>query len=286
MTNKKTFCVMKRFYIAMMCLLAVGMAACNDDDDKISAPSAVRTAFDKMYPEAKLDGWLGWRGYVIADFELNNEDAQAWYDKSGKWYMTDTEIDYRALPAEVRTAYQNSAYATDWNVGDMERLERAEMQTIYILEVWQGRIEIDLYYTPEGLLAGQQQYGYGDPTWWIPRTVPEAIATYLSTNFEGYQMIQLFVEGGQSEALISHESKAKSVIFNASNAWTSTSWSVSESELPAEVVSTLEGSEYADYIIRSVEFVSDSSGEWYRFALTNGGRNVVVKISSSGDLIP
>lgn len=277
---------MKRLYITAMALLAVTLTACNDEDDKVTAPSAVRTAFESMYPEARLEGWLNWRGYKVADFELNGEEAQAWYDNSGKWYMTDTEIDYRALPNAVRTAYQNSSYATIWDVDDMERLERADMQTIYILEVWQSRVEMDLYYTEDGLLAGEQQFGYGDPTWWIPRSVPDTIKSYLDSNFEGYKMIQMFGEGGQSEALIAQDSKAKSVLFNASNAWVSTSWRVSESEVPAEVSAALTASDYASYITRSIWFVTDSTGEWYRYILTNGGRDTTVKISPEGTILP
>lgn len=277
---------MKRFYITAMTLLAVALTACNDEDDKVTAPSAVRTAFESMYPDARFEGWLSWRGYTIADFELNGDDAQAWYDHSGKWYMTDTEIDYRALPSAVRTAYQNSSYATIWNVEDMERLERADMQTIYILEVWQSRVEMDLYYTEDGLLAGEQQFGYGDPTWWIPRAVSEPVKSYLDSTFVEYKMIQVFEEGGQTEALIAQDGKAKSVLFNASNAWVSTSWTVSETEVPSEVSAALAASDYASYITRSIWLVSDSTGEWYRYVLTNGGRDVTIKISPEGVILP
>lgn len=277
---------MKRFYITAMTLLAVALTACNDEDDKVTAPSAVRTAFESMYPDARFEGWLSWRGYTIADFELNGDDAQAWYDHSGKWYMTDTEIDYRALPSAVRTAYQNSSYATIWNVEDMERLERADMQTIYILEVWQSRVEMDLYYTEDGLLAGEQQFGYGDPTWWIPRAVSEPVKSYLDSTFVEYKMIQVFEEGGQTEALIAQDGKAKSVLFNASNAWVSTSWTVSETEVPSEVIAALAASDYASYITRSIWLVSDSTGEWYRYVLTNGGRDVTIKISPEGVILP
>lgn len=277
---------MKRFYITAMTLLAVALTACNDEDDKVTAPSAVRTAFESMYPDARFEGWLSWRGYTIADFELNGDDAQAWYDHSGKWYMTDTEIDYRALPSAVRTAYQNSSYATIWNVEDMERLERADMQTIYILEVWQSRVEMDLYYTEDGLLAGEQQFGYGDPTWWIPRAVSESVKSYLDSTFVEYKMIQVFEEGGQTEALIAQDGKAKSVLFNASNAWVSTSWTVSETDVPSEVSAALAASDYASYITRSIWLVSDSTGEWYRYVLTNGGRDVTIKISPEGVILP
>jgi hypothetical protein len=277
---------MKRIYFVALCALAMTIVACNNDDDNgVKAPSAVKTAFDAMYPDAKLDGWLSWRGYLVADFEQNGTDAQAWFDKTGKWYMTDTEIDYRSLPAAVRTAYQNSSYAGGWNIDDMEEMTRADMETIYVLEIWQGRTEQDLCYTPDGLLVTTIPYGYGDPTPWVPRAMPDAVRSYLGTNYAGYSTIQIVAEGGSTTALINYEGRVRSVLFDGSYAWKGTVWSITESEVPTAVTSALAASQYASYIVQGIEQEQLPTGEYYLYELTNGNQNVVVRFNPEGNII-
>lgn len=282
--HEKHLTIMKRFYTFALCLLAL-MTACNDDDDSVKVPEAVTTSFDTMYPSARLDGWLTWRGFMVADFELNGADHQAWYDKSGRWYMTDSEIDYRSLPAAVRTAYQNSAYSSGWEIDDMEELARAEMDTIYIIEIWQLRSQLDLYYTSNGVLVDTEPYGYGDPTIWVPAAVPSAVKGYLDSNYAGYSMIQIVVDSGMTAAIINYNQSALSVQFDSTYKWLRTVETISESEVPEPVMSALAGSEYSAYIIRAISRTIDSTGETYTFALTNGTRNVTLRISAEGSII-
>lgn len=276
---------MKRFYFAMLCLLAVAATACKDDDESVKVPSAVETSFSTMFPSASLNGWLAWRGYLVADFVLNGSEAQAWYDRSGRWYMTDTEIDYRSLPQAVREAYQQGPYAADWTIEDMEELVRAGMDTIYILEIWQARSQMDLCYTANAILVNIRPYAYGDPTVWVPASVPEAVTLYLDSNYSGYTMIQTVVDGGLTAAIIDYNDRAVSVQFDGTYKWLRSVMRVSQSEVPTVVKEALSGSEYASYIIREIGLTTDSSGEYYTFALTNGVRDVTLKIAASGEII-
>ena len=66
-----------------------------------------------------------------------------------------TKTEYRTIeniPNEtVRNAFQNSEYKT-WRVEDVDYLNRLDAEGIYIIEVEQGKIETDLYYSEEGIL--------------------------------------------------------------------------------------------------------------------------------------
>jgi hypothetical protein len=221
----------------------------------------------------------------VADFTLNGTEVQAWYDKGGRWYMTDTDIDLRSLPPSVRMAYQASPYAADWTIDDMQELVRAGMDTIYILEVWQGRSQLDLCYTANAILADTRPYAYGDPTAWVPASVPEAVALYLSNNYVGYTMIQTVANGGVTVALINYDDAAVSVQFDGTYRWLRSVVIVSQEDVPSEVMAALVGSEYASYIIREISRTTDSSGEYYTFALTNGIGTTTLKISASGQIV-
>ena len=269
----------------MLCLLAVVATACKDDDESINVPSAVTTSFDTMFPSARLNGWLSWRGFLVADFTLNGTEVQAWYDKGGRWYMTDTDIDLSSLPVAVRMAYQVSPYAADWTIDDIQELVREGMDTIYILDVWQGRSQLDLCYTANAILADTRPYAYGDPTAWVPASVPEAIIIYLTNNYAGYTMIQTVVNGGVTVALINYDGVAVSVQFDGSYRWLRSVVIVSKEDVPLEVMAALAGSEYGTYIIREISLTMDTSGEYYTFALTNGIGTTTLKISTSGQII-
>ena len=66
--------------------------------------------------------------------------------------MTESDIPYEALPQPVKETFKQSEYA-GWKIDDVDMLARAGMETIYVIEVEQGKQEVDLYYSPEGVLT-------------------------------------------------------------------------------------------------------------------------------------
>ena len=48
--------------------------------------------------------------------------------------MTESEITYEMLPEAVKKAFSSSEYA-NWKIDDIDKLERAGMEIIYVIEV-------------------------------------------------------------------------------------------------------------------------------------------------------
>lgn len=65
--------------------------------------------------------------------------------------QTESDIPFESLPEAVKTSFNASEYAR-WRKEDVDKVERADMETIYVIEVEQGNQEMDLYYTEDGNL--------------------------------------------------------------------------------------------------------------------------------------
>ena len=100
--------------------------------------------------------WEKKNNYLIAEFIDNQLDGKAWFDATGRWYMTETELTHTSqLPEAVQKALANSEYA-QWYIDDIDRLERNETETIYVIEVKKDKQEYDLYYSADGILVKVQ----------------------------------------------------------------------------------------------------------------------------------
>lgn len=142
---------MKQTMIRLLALaLFAGATACSDDD-AITPPDAVRHTFTGMFPRAVDVEWERRASYLVAEFDDAGSDTEAWFDNAGKWYMTETESSYTALPEAVRTAFETSDYAS-WRVDDVERILHHVRGTLHALDVERGAQEYELYYTDDGTL--------------------------------------------------------------------------------------------------------------------------------------
>ena len=95
---------MKLGWILMTLASAVALVGCDKNDDAVQVPAQVETAFHAMYPNATDVRWSGRSGYMVADFRESGVANSAWFDHSGGWHMTDTDIPYQALPEAVKTS--------------------------------------------------------------------------------------------------------------------------------------------------------------------------------------
>lgn len=89
----------------------------------------------------------------VAEFIDNQLDGKAWFDATGRWYMTETELTHTSqLPEDVQKALANSEYA-QWYIDDIDRLERNETETIYVIEVKKDKTRI------RSLLFSRRNFG-------------------------------------------------------------------------------------------------------------------------------
>lgn len=238
-------------------LLALSGAWClqscdNNDDESVNVPVELQNAFSTMYPNIANVKWEAKAGYYVADFR-NGYDASAWFTQDAKWQMTETDIPYSALPQEVKTAFEGSEYTTasGWRIDDVDKLERVNLETVYVIEVENKNQEVDLYYSEGGVLIKSiVDTDDDDDDHYLPEQngqLTEAMRNFIDTQYPGARLVEVDIEDdgqyrGYTEVDIIHldndlkRNVSKEILFDKSGTWVRTSWDVRRSDLPAVVL--------------------------------------------------
>lgn len=152
--------------LVMVFVAALAFCACDDDDnDNIKVPDAVsRVLYDK-YPNVYDVEWERKGSYLVADCKQKGADMDVWFSAQGEWLLTETEVYKNELPTAVLTAFEHGEYAT-WRWDDADKLEYAGLAVQYVIEVEQGRQEVQLFYSETGdLLKTKDVTGQDDTHW-------------------------------------------------------------------------------------------------------------------------
>lgn len=139
--------------ILAVAVTVMALLSCEKYEDGKPAKE-VRTEFKNMYPDAKDVEWEAEAGYWKVSFETGKAPAvqehEAWYDVSGNWIRTETDIVASALPQSVKDALAASEYASVVLSGsDIEYVETPD-GNYYEMEVRYGGVEIALKVTEDG----------------------------------------------------------------------------------------------------------------------------------------
>ena len=137
--------------LALAALAIFTVTSCDNDDDNIKVPNTLSQALTEKYPTASKIEWEKKSGYYVAECWVNNEELDVWFDGQGEWKMTETDLFRNNLPSAVLTSFENSEYA-NWHLDDLDKLEYPILPTSYVLEVEQGKTEIQLFYAEDGTL--------------------------------------------------------------------------------------------------------------------------------------
>ncbi len=281
---------MKKTMIGLLALALFGFSqGCDDDDVKV--PSQVQTAFAEKFPGAARVEWARRGSYLVADFYNEGYDTDAWFDGAGIWYMTETEIPYQLLPEAVRTAFAAGDYAS-WKVEQVEKVERRDMETLYVIEAERGDAEYDLYYSEDGVLVRAVPDADNDRHHdnLLPQRLPATVVEFLAAKYPGARILEVESERNPRYVLeveIVDGSKVREVRFDASNEWVETKTEVFVGEVPAAVMETLLASQYGAWTIDEVDHYASPAREWYRFELEQPGsdREVELDILADGTLV-
>lgn len=303
---------MKNF-IALIALSVCVFQSCDNDNDPTPSyvSTAATSAFTSQYPSAADAEWETRNDYLVVDFEQGGVDMEAWYDSDGNWYMTETDIPYSQLPGAVKSAIQASDYAT-WTVDDVDKIERKDTETIYVVEVEQGNNDVDLYYTADGVLvktvvnsgsaadgssssdsgsSSGSSSGSGSGTGsgsnedFLPSTSSSTIESYITTNYPSARIVEIDNEDGQIEVEILDGTVLRELTFSSNGTWVQTKTELRSSSLPTAVSTAIAASQYASYRIDDIDFIQTTTGEWYLIELESGNREVTVRISATGEFL-
>lgn len=306
---------MKSKILLLPLLAGLLLAACQKGDEPQPALPLTQLAQQNLlnkYPAAQNISWQTKGDYVVATFTLSPEATAnkttggtlaAWFDTTGAWRMTETDIPFGALPEAVRTAFHNSEYA-QWTLDDVDELDRDGVEKIYVIEVKNALngIEVDLYYSADGVLIKTMldsgpDYDYSD---YIPASegaLPGSSSTwqqYLAANWPNARITGIDYEMGEIEVdIIDANRVLRELTFNASGTWLRTKTEIySLTEVPTAVRQALESSQYSGYYIDDIDhYQTSADGEYYLFDLESAQGNVEyvnvkIRISPTGVITP
>ena len=197
--------------------------------------------------------------------------------------MTESDIPFESLPEAVKTSFNASEYAR-WRKEDVDKVERADMETIYVIEVEQGNQEMDLYYTEDGNLF--KAVPDNDSDNYLPTSLPEEIKNFINQTYDNAPIIDMEIELGFIEVEIWDNNRKKEVIFAAKdNKWQLTTWEIRENEVPADILNLIR-SRYADYLIDDIDYEERANGtNVYLFELEKGKEELQVVVDSEGNIL-
>lgn len=274
MNRKLTFC-------AALLGGCLAFAGCDDDNDEspVAPNTAIEKAFTDRYPDAGRPLWETEGSYAVAEFTLGGHKADAWFDNAGQWLLTETDLPFNALPEAVRAGFAAGPYA-GWKVEDVDKLERPQTATVYLIEVEKGEAEKDLYYDESGTLF--KEIDDDRPTVPQPSVLPETIKSQIDERYPGAVMLEYDVEKQTIEVDILHDKRYKEVVFSLEGNWLYTEWEITEAELPAPVKAALQGPDYAGWRIDDIDRIEKPEGVFFTIELEQGDRERKVTLGEDG----
>jgi hypothetical protein len=122
------------FVALIFALSSVTFAQENEGKEKMSVPSAVKTALKQKYPEAKNVGWEKEKGNYEANWGgKSGEDNSVQFTPSGNFIEIVKAIPMSQLPAST-VSYIKSHYKTT-KFGDIGKVLDAKGKTSYEVEI-------------------------------------------------------------------------------------------------------------------------------------------------------
>ena len=264
---------------------ALLLASCSKDDENIPGgiepPKVILDAFNQLYPNASDTKWTVQNDYYVITFENNNVDNTVWLDHTGVWSMIESEYSLSQLPQAISTSIKQSAYA-DWNVEEADTIGRAGFGTVYKVEVEKGNQETDLYYSVYGnFIKAINAEGNVD----APIIVPDQVANLMELTFHGCVLLDIIDQTNGVQLMMLDGTIFKIAQLNEEYSWQSTTWQISESEVPGVVMNGFLQSEYGNDTIDSIYILVDTNGTFYKFNVIQNGSAVTVEFDVFGNIV-
>lgn len=262
-------------------LLTTGVvfAGCNPKN-RYRPDAKIVNAFNAKYPKSSRVEWEQKQGYYVAEFQENGIETEAWFDNTGKWIMTESNLKYNSLPLPIRENFEKSTY-NNWKKEDIDKIERPGMNPVYIIEVEKEGQDTDLYYSENGTLVKTLNDAKKD-NHYMP--IPTEIYNLLKNKYPNATVIEADTDKGKYEIDILDNGKSKEVIFNG-NTWEATYWEVTKTEIPTVVMEAFRKSDYSKYRIDEIHYFETPSTSYYHFELEQGNQDAYLSIDSNGNII-
>jgi len=277
--EKITMMTMKRMLVAPA-LIGALLAGCNDDT--VEPTQQAEVTFGQMYPEATNVEWETEGDYRVAEFRDGGFEKEAWFDRSGSWQLTETDLAYADLPEEVRTAHESGDFA-DWTVDDVDFVERNGRESLYVLEVERGNTEYDLYYLEDGTLVKSFADTDNDNNY-LPTNLPNNVTELLNDRYPDHRIIDVETDDNRITVELLDGSTHREADFATDGSWIRTETDVRLNAVPDAVLDALAASEYSAYRVDDIDFIETPDGNYYQFELESRDGDVDITIDEAGNV--
>lgn len=272
----------------MVCALGVfSMTSCSDDDDSnVNVPENVTRAFNDKYAGIGRVEWDRERGgYLVAEFNKDGKEYDAWFTETGEWVMTEVDHGRRMenLPEAVQAGYEATTYsAENWTIDDIDEIQRPAYETFYIIEVEKkGQPDYDLYFDANGTLfrevQGEGNYN-GDL---VGNQLPAEMQSFIDSEYPGARVVDFDSERNGYEVDVIHDGKSKEIWFDTQYNWMQTSTDVTR-DIPANIRAAVEA-QYPNKRIDDCDYVEPAQGEAY-YLVDLDNYNKDLKVASDGTI--
>lgn len=261
------------------------MAGCsktdNDHKNAIEPTQPVLQTFNEKYPDAQNTLFTIEGNYYVAEFTNNGVSTEAWLTDQGKWMMDKADTPFNQLPQAVMTSFNNGLYA-GWKVDDTYTINRDSMAVVYKIEAEKAESDLDLYYSQYGnLIKAVPDKGNED----VPIVIPDAVHTLMNLTFATCTLLDI---QSNSEGYILNmlDGKVYKIAqLNKEYRWQSTSYNISEQEVPDIIMNSFQSTGYAGDTIQSITVKLDAAGTFFTFTVDHNGQSAEVTFDALGNIV-
>lgn len=139
--------------LLLLVLLLISPVLLNAQRTAAQPPAVVKTAFEKKYPGATVQGWEKGKKNYRVEYKLKGLSYETVYTPAGEWVRTEREVEQKALPPAVSAAFKKTVYAS-WKINEIELHNTPEHPVVYKIEVKNsGKPDTALFFLPDGTQA-------------------------------------------------------------------------------------------------------------------------------------
>ena len=259
---------------------------------KTEVPEVAKKAFATRFAEAKSVKWSSESATEFeAEFKLNGKEMSANFNNKGEWLETEISVEKADLPADVLKTIETqfAGYKTD----EMASVETPGMKAFEV-SLAKGKEEIELTIDPKGKVikkanANVEEEEEDAEVEGKEIKVSEAVTSAFSKKFPGAQSVKWGEEkegdaAADFEAEFKLNGKEMSANFNSKGEWLETEITVVKSDLPANVLKTVE-SQFAGYKLGDMASVETPKMKAFEISLAKGKEEIEVVIDLQGKVI-
>ena len=261
--------------IAGLTLFFSGCSKNDDDHQGIIPLPPVENAFQEKYPDAKNPVFEIEGNYYVVDFNNEGSETTAWFTDQGVWMMEKIDISFAQLPAAVSTAFKQGFYS-NWTVDDTYAINRLNMGIVYKIEAEQSNSEVDLYYSQYGNLIKAVDDEIN---------IPKEVSNLMEITFANAELLDIQQNSLGYELDMIDNQIYKVAQLNKDYRWQSTTWAMSEQEVPQIVMQGFESSAYASDKVQSIYTLLNANGTFYLFKVSHNGQDETITFDVFGNIV-